>query len=46
LIPGLSKDILIRSSGFKKDGVQENKLKQIFVGDLQELAGQGFRKDA
>jgi hypothetical protein len=46
MIPGLPKDILIRSSGFKDDGVQENELKQIFVVVLQDLAGQGFRKDA
>jgi hypothetical protein len=43
LIPGLPKDILIRSSWFKEDGVRENKLKQFFVGILQDLAGQGFR---
>jgi hypothetical protein len=36
----------MKSSGFKGDGVQENKLKGIFVGVLQDLAGQGFRKDA
>jgi hypothetical protein len=46
LSPRASQGHLIRSSGFKEDGVQENKLKRIFVGVLQDLAGQGFRKDA
>jgi hypothetical protein len=36
----------MKSSGFKEDGVQENKLKRIFVGVLEDVAGQGFRKDA
>jgi hypothetical protein len=42
----LFKDILIRSLGIKEVKVWEGKLGRSLVWVLQDLAGQGLRKDA